>query len=137
MRRITLYSSRNGRNVLDTDARTWGEIKEAVGQFYDLSTLKAAESINKTTLESDAAVLPTEDFTIFLRPKNVKAGNINLLLDMRQQLQVMSNTVESLIREANYNDTMSKSLAPSPTIQEPIVDPLESAFREFEESCEN
>lgn len=73
-RKITIYSTRGGKKILETNVSTWGELKNMISEHYDLSNLKATENINKTTLERDDSLLPNESFVLFLRPTETKAG---------------------------------------------------------------
>jgi hypothetical protein len=74
---ITLYATKGAKKAkLETEVSTWGELKSLIKrEGYDLDKLHATENINKTDLVNDAAVLPTGDFTVFMRPKQVKSGN--------------------------------------------------------------
>lgn len=73
---ITLYATKGAKKAkLETEATTWGELKSLIKrEGYDLDKLHATENINKTDLVNDAAVLPAGDFTVFMRPKQVKSG---------------------------------------------------------------
>lgn len=76
MRRITIISStRNDPQMLQSSARTWGELKGTIqSTFGDLSSLKVVEGTNRTTLEMDESVLPVGDFKIYLSQTKIKAG---------------------------------------------------------------
>lgn len=73
---ITIYATRGGQmKKITTNVTTWGELQPLVRkEGFDLSTLLAAESVNKSDLVNDLAVLPTQDFRLFLRPKQTKSG---------------------------------------------------------------
>lgn len=75
-RKVTVYATRGGNKaIIETDAETWGELKSLVEQEgFDLQSLEAGENINKTTLKHEDAKLPGQDFILFLRPKETKAG---------------------------------------------------------------
>lgn len=74
-RNITVISTSTGANrTFTTSATTWGELKMEIQRYYDLSSLKATENINKTTLDYDDSVLPTGDFELYLRPGKTKSG---------------------------------------------------------------
>lgn len=75
MRKIVIYSTKGGTGVIETEAKTWGEIEPQVREIVgSLDNLIATENKNKTTLEHRDAVLPEEDFKIFLRPSKTKSG---------------------------------------------------------------
>lgn len=73
---ITLYATKGAKKAkLETNVSTWGELKSLISkEGYDLKVLHATENINKTDLVNEIAVLPVGDFTVFLRPKQVKSG---------------------------------------------------------------
>ena len=75
-RNVLVISTSNGgeKNYL-TAAETWGALRKLISADYDLSVLKATENVNKTTLEDEDSVLPTEDFILYLRPEKTKSGN--------------------------------------------------------------
>lgn len=75
-REITIYATRGGQmKKIMTNVTTWGELQPLVRrEGFDLSSLLAAENINKSDLVNDLAVLPTGNFRLFLRPKQTKSG---------------------------------------------------------------
>lgn len=75
-REITIYATRGGQmKKITTAVRTWGELQPLVRrEGFELSSLLAAENINKTDLVNDLAVLPEGNFRLFLRPKQTKSG---------------------------------------------------------------
>ena len=75
-REITIYATRGGQmKKINTAATTWGELQPLVrAEGFDLSSLLAAENINKSDLVNDLAVLPSTAFRLFLRPKQTKSG---------------------------------------------------------------
>jgi hypothetical protein len=75
-REITIYATRSGQiKKISTAVTTWGELQPLVKrEGYDLSSLLAAENINKSDLVNDLAVLPATAFRLFLRPKQTKSG---------------------------------------------------------------
>lgn len=76
-RKIKIWSTEgeNGR-VIETDLATWGELKELLmAEGYNIPALHATESITRTDLVNDMAALPSQDFNLFLRPKETKSGS--------------------------------------------------------------
>lgn len=73
---ITIYSTKGAKKAkIETEATTWAELKPLISKAgYDLNSLHATENVNKTDLVNEAAVLPTTEFTVFLRPKQTKSG---------------------------------------------------------------
>jgi hypothetical protein len=75
-REVTIYATRGGQmKKIMTSVKTWGDLQPIVRrEGFDLSSLLAAENINKTDLVNDLAVLPEGNFRLFLRPKQTKSG---------------------------------------------------------------
>jgi hypothetical protein len=78
-REITIYATRGGNmKKITTAVKTWGELQPLVrAEGFDLSSLLAAENINKSDLVNDLAVLPATAFRLFLRPKQTKSGALD------------------------------------------------------------
>lgn len=76
VREIVAYATKGGKIAkINTDVKTWGELKPLLKrEGYDLDSLLAAESINRSDLVNDLAVLPEGPFRVFLRPKQTKSG---------------------------------------------------------------
>lgn len=76
MRRVTVISTLKSNPVpYDSNATTWGELKDVVARdFGDVSGMKAVVKETRNTLDQDAAVLPEDNFTIFLTQSKIKAG---------------------------------------------------------------
>jgi hypothetical protein len=78
MSTVTVFSTRgNNRAVINNfEGTTWADLKPLVeAEGYNLGELSATESIGRTDLANDSAVLPTQDFVLFLRPNKMKAGS--------------------------------------------------------------
>lgn len=72
---VKVYSTQGGEKDVQTSATTWGQLQEDLrknGVAYD--GMKSVVGETKVTLEADAAMLPSEGFTLFLMPKKTKAG---------------------------------------------------------------
>lgn len=74
MRTITIYSTLGGIKKVDTDVKTWGELKNLMANEFDFANLDATESINKTNLSHNDAALPDTEFVVFLRPRKAAGG---------------------------------------------------------------
>jgi hypothetical protein len=77
--KVTVYSTRGQRkSIIETAVTTWGELRELVSSAgYDLQKLVGTDSINKQVFgldTLDATVIPSQDFTLFLRPTQTKSG---------------------------------------------------------------
>lgn len=76
MRRVLVYSTqgKKAKEVL-TDAQTWGALQSALNS-NDIThnKMKAVVGESKVTLESQEAMLPAQNFTLYLMPKKTKSG---------------------------------------------------------------
>lgn len=74
---VTIISSRMDSNkTINTAASTWGQLKgELSSQGIDVSGMRAMVQQTKVNLENDNAVLPENNFTLFLTPGKIKSGN--------------------------------------------------------------
>jgi len=74
---VTLYATRGGKKEkITTSAKTWGELKGEVSSAgFDVKKLHATESITKSNLVNDQALIPQQNFTLFLTPKETKSGS--------------------------------------------------------------
>lgn len=75
-RKVQVFSTKGKRKAtINTDATKWSELRNLIeNEGYDVNKLHATENVTRTDLAHDDAVLPTGDFTIFLRPKKTKSG---------------------------------------------------------------
>lgn len=76
MRTITVYSTKNTTvKRYETETTSWEEFRNMlISDGYDLHNLQATENVNRTTLLNLDAVLPNQDFVLFLRPIETKQG---------------------------------------------------------------
>lgn len=73
--KIVIYSTKGQQKYThETTVETWGELKEELAEIFDFGSLNATESITRCDLSVDAAILPKQDFVLFLRPKDTKLG---------------------------------------------------------------
>lgn len=80
---ITAFATRGkNKQKIETNVTTWGELKPLLEEAgYNLGSLAATESINRTDLANEGAKLPEGDFVVFLRPVKTKSGG-KALADM-------------------------------------------------------
>lgn len=72
-RKVTvLFTQTSTREVVETDAQTWGELQRQLSGKVSDKRIVVRE--NKNTLESTEALLPERDFVLFAYPKESKAG---------------------------------------------------------------
>jgi len=112
MRTITVIATRNGKiKKYETAVSTWGELKSLIQDDYDLSNLKPTENINKTTLEHRDAMLPQDDFRLFLRPAKTKSGADDNLdefnrRDLIQLIKSIGDDLENQILKEQHTNNL-------------------------------
>jgi hypothetical protein len=102
MIKIKIFTTK-GRtgDVIETNVTTWGELKKLVSNAgVSLSNMQATESINKTTFADDAAIIPTQDFALFLRPVKTKAGANYANMSRKEMTDSMSPEQKTALKEA-------------------------------------
>lgn len=89
-REIRIFSTKV-KKKFNTDVETWGELKGILRENdISYSGMTAALSGSKLSLEHNDAVLPTENFVLYLMPTKVKSGiNIDTFsyMDLRVAIQ--------------------------------------------------
>lgn len=105
---ITIYSTKGAKKAkIETEVTTWGELQPLVKkEGYDLDKLHATENINKSDLVNNAAVLPSGEFTIFLRPKQTKSGGRADSLAYKDIRNLIKSDIEMYEEagKAHYNE---------------------------------
>lgn len=105
-RKVTVYSTKGGLKEIESTADVWKELKLEVEKYYDLSNLQATESVYKTSLIHDDALLPCGRFILFLRPVQIKAG-MNLQDLTHKELRKLVNFEVKTWFKRNYITTKS------------------------------
>ena len=100
LKKIVVISTTNSQpNELHSEASTYGQLKDSLREFGDLDKMRAVIKESKTTLELNDAVLPDSDFTLFLTPKQIKAGAINIAEVLRSLRDKINNAFNDAIEE--------------------------------------
>lgn len=76
MRKVTVYSTVGKKaTIIETTATDWTSLKrELSNKSISYSSMKAVVGETRNTLESDKAILPDGDFSLFLMPVKTKSG---------------------------------------------------------------
>ncbi len=109
---VVVSTTRTTPVVLNSSAETWGELQDAlVGQFGNVSALRAVVKETKNDLTSNDAVLPEGDFTLFLAPKQIKAGVgtdiVSVLEALKDKWISAIDEVIEEIEEGDHGGTVS------------------------------
>jgi len=80
---VTVYNTAGAsKKEVQTNATTWGELQaDLTKEGVTYEGMKAILGGSHLTLDSDIAVLPTEDFKLFLSATKVKSGGSDLEYD--------------------------------------------------------
>lgn len=160
-REITIYATRGGQmKKIMTSATTWGELQPLVRrEGFDLSSLLAAENINKSDLVNDLAVLPATAFRLFLRPKQTKSGALDrkecfaaikahiavypndkskFVIDGKNMTQLSTPVVQDLVAKYCQGSTTQAVAPASPVAKEApkaqVVDKVKEVVETVKES---
>jgi hypothetical protein len=116
MRRITTYSTLGGNEkTFMTGARTLGELlPELSSNGVSHSGMKLVVGETQVTLESSEAVLPEDNFTLFLTAQKVKSGYDEVEYDDEYKDEVDADDIDwddDYISIGEFNFTSDKELA--------------------------
>lgn len=114
---IVVSTTRTTPKVLNSEAETWGELQDALASdFGNVSSLRAVVKETKNDLTSSEAVLPEGDFTLFLAPKQIKAGGTDIKAILETLKERWNEAIDEIIdgiEEGEYEteETVSSSQA--------------------------
>ena len=118
-RRILLWSPKTGKKEFSTSVSTWGELKTLLDQEnIAYSGMKVIVGETKNTIETDEAVLPAGDFTLYFMVKKSKAG--------KRKRGEINRDIKSLIErdgekaKAHFNAGGNYTRKPSDELEELI-----------------
>ena len=115
MRTITVYSTKNTTvKRYETETTSWEEFRNMlIADGYDLHNLQATENVNRTTLLNLDAVLPNQDFVLFLRPVETKQGADMTRSEIYAKLNEdpdLKQFVKDMVSTGNYTNASSDEL---------------------------
>lgn len=115
MRTITVYSTKNTTvKRYETETTSWEEFRNMlIADGYDLHNLQATENVNRTTLLNLDAVLPNQDFVLFLRPVETKQGATMTRSEIYAKINEdpdLKQFVKDMVSTGNYTNASSDEL---------------------------
>lgn len=115
MRTITVYSTKNTTvKRYETETTSWEEFRNMlIADGYDLHNLQATENVNRTTLLNLDAVLPNQDFVLFLRPIETKQGATMTRSEIYAKINEdpdLKQFVKDMVSTGNYTNAPSDEL---------------------------
>lgn len=96
---VVITTTKSQPKELYSEATTYGQLKDSLREFGDLEKMRAVVKESKTTLELNEASLPDSDFTLFLSPKQIKAGEIDIAAVLRSLQSKIDNAFDEAIEE--------------------------------------
>ena len=118
-RKIKIYTTNGMPGTIETNVSTLGELKPILRQReinYDGMKLLVGETKNE--LSVDEAVLPTEDFKLYLMPAKTKSGvDFDEMEEAVERIEDKLDEVLSLLRNGGGNvGAVGNSVAQTSTI---------------------
>lgn len=118
-RKIKIYTTAGMPGTIETNVSTLGELKPLLRQReinYDGMKMLVGETKNE--LSVDEAVLPTEDFKLYLMPAKTKSGvDFDEMEEAVERIEDKLDEVLSLLRNGGGNvGAVSNSVAQTSTI---------------------
>jgi len=144
MREITIYSTTLGKPVVvQSDAKVFEDLIQVfdtndVG--FNISSMRAVIGATKLTLEAKDAVLPTEDFKVFLLPRQTKAGVLTRnecfekITELKNEFgdkakiyfgnhtRIGTETLNILIKNNPFENVVEEKVVSEKVIEEKIVE---------------
>jgi hypothetical protein len=112
MREIRIFSTKV-KKKLQSDVSSWGELKTLLNvNDIRYTGMNAALSGSKVSLQHNDAILPTENFVLYLMPNKVKSGiNIDAFsyMDLRVSIQeIIESTGDTAKNFFNTNKNYTR-----------------------------
>lgn len=108
LRKIIVISTKAQPKEIRSEATTWEQLKDVLSsEFGDLGKMRAVVKETKATLELGDALLPDEDFTLYLTAKQIKAGKVDIesvLQTLKEKFSNMVNEILDEVENGEHND---------------------------------
>ncbi len=103
---IVVSTTRTTPKELYSAATTWRQLQDSLSEFGNVSSMRAVVKETKNDLSSPDAVLPEGDFTLFLAPKQIKAGGfgVDVASVLRALQERWNDAIEEVIEEVENGD---------------------------------
>ena len=118
-RKIKIYTTAGMPGTIETNVSTLGELKPLLRQReinYDGMKMLVGETKNE--LSVDEALLPTEDFKLYLMPAKTKSGVD--LDEMEEAIERIENKVDRILSKLDSINTSSVVSTSASKVADPI-----------------
>ena len=118
-RKIKIYTTAGMPGTIETNVSTLGELKPLLRQReinYDGMKMLVGETKNE--LSVDEAVLPTEDFKLYLMPAKTKSGVD--FDEMEEAIERIENKVDRILSKLDSINTSSVVSTSASKVADPI-----------------
>lgn len=102
---VTVYTGTGSSKVINTEAVKWGQLIDDLSRnaiSYNSGGMKAVIGETEVTLESNDAVLPTGNFTLFLLPQKVKSGFEESYEDSYDEDEIEESVAPATVSPENW-----------------------------------
>lgn len=106
MRTVTVIGTTlSNPREYQTEATTWGQLKDLISpDFGNVEGMKAVVKETRGNLERNDAVLPEEDFTLFLTPGKIKAGAVDVVQMLSALKEEFNAAIDEVIDRTQNGD---------------------------------
>lgn len=156
MSKVTIYSpAGKNANQVELEGNTWKDLQKVLTKSnVSYSGMKAVIGENKHTLESENALLPDGDFTLFLMPIKTKSGaadrkalmatikdfvtknpsrKSDFIIDGKNMTQLSTSTLETLVAKHISGGMNGSSSTPSASA--PVAEAAKKAAASVKEKA--
>lgn len=121
---VVISTTKSQPKEFYSEATTYGQIQDSLRDFGDLTKMRAVVKESKATLELSEAALPDGDFTLYLTPKQIKAGGVDLVEVLRALQEKMSEGFDQVIEaleDGEYGDPEEAAAAVVAKVAGPVI----------------
>ena len=135
MKKIVVISTQKTQpTILNSDATNLAGLKSSLGFLGDLSQMRIVVKETKQTLEFDDSVLPEGDFTLFVSPKNIKAGAQDIIAVLERLKEKFTSKVgeafDELIEAVEEGEFEVEGSTPTPVASSVVISREDQSFLE-------
>lgn len=121
LRKIKIYSTNGISGTIDTNATTLGELKPLLMEReINFSGMKMLVGETRNELSQDEAVLPGDDFKLYLMPQKTKSGNDDRLAELYEEIADAHREIAEIMSD-RVGHSSSRTFSPSVQAYKPSL----------------